>query len=373
MFKIILAILLLLHLLFLPPFVYAVDVKPCSNLNTGITLTSKPFFVNSDPMLLTFDLTSGGAQYIQGNGPYIRYRTDMFGVDWGSEYIQINSDQTSFQIKIPKTSENGVLFERGEKNGKIEISKTSSDKDFSPYCTDIKFQVGILGGQCLINPSLPTKVQPNALIPIRFLGSENQTYLILVGGKNLVEKKITTDEHGLGEFVDIPIDGNPGEIKEIKVASTDTSSKYNSCGGLITLDVNAPSPLPIPSGSIDPGIITQPKKCGDQGVICTSAVSLSCDPSKPSIKTAIGCIHTEPADLIADVLKFALGIGGGLAFLMMLLGAFQMLTSAGNPETLQAGRERLTSAIIGLLFVIFAVLLLQIIGFDILGIPGFGR
>ena len=50
-----------------------------------------------------------------------------------------------------------------------------------------------------------------------------------------------------------------------------------------------------------------------------------------------------------------------------------MLTSAGNPETLAAGKDRLTNAVIGLLFVIFSVLLLQIIGFGILDIPGFGR
>ena len=101
------------------------------------------------------------------------------------------------------------------------------------------------------------------------------------------------------------------------------------------------------------------------------------DPSKPNpnpgFKTAIGCIHTNPASLIKDVLGFVVGISGGLAFLMMILGAFQMLTSAGNPETLQAGRDRLQSAIIGLLFVIFAVLLLRIIGVDILGIPGFTK
>ena len=71
-------------------------------------------------------------------------------------------------------------------------------------------------------------------------------------------------------------------------------------------------------------------------------------------------------------MTFVIGIGGGVAFLMMLLGAFQMMTSAGNPETLNAGKERLTSAVIGLLMVIFAVLLLQIIGWGILKIPGFG-
>ena len=97
------------------------------------------------------------------------------------------------------------------------------------------------------------------------------------------------------------------------------------------------------------------------------------DKDNPGIATAIGCIHTNPAEFVKDLLKFVIGISGGIAFLMMLLGAFQMLTSAGNPDTLRAGRERLTSAVIGLLFVIFAVLLLQIIGFDILKIPGFGK
>src|SRR3989338_1008953 len=127
---------------------------------------------------------------------------------------------------------------------------------------------------------------------------------------------------------------------------------------------------PKPGSDFDPtkGIGT------DKYAVCAKAGGLKCEgETKPAIKTAIGCIHTNPADLVQDVLKFALGIGGGLAFLMMLLGAFQMLTSAGNPETLQAGKDRLTSAIIGLLFIIFAVLLLQIIGVDILGIPGFER
>lgn len=93
----------------------------------------------------------------------------------------------------------------------------------------------------------------------------------------------------------------------------------------------------------------------------------------PGFKTAIGCIHTNPVALTKDLLKFGLGIAGGLAFLMMLLGVFQMLTSAGNPETLATGKDRLTNAVIGLLFVIFSVLLLQIIGIGILDIPGFGR
>ncbi len=107
----------------------------------------------------------------------------------------------------------------------------------------------------------------------------------------------------------------------------------------------------------------------DRYVICGTSGGTQCGTrDDPAISTAIGCIRTSPVGLIQDLLKFIIAISGGLAFLMMLLGAFQMITSAGNPETLQAGRDRFQSAIIGLLFVIFAVLLLKIIGVDILGL-----
>lgn len=125
-------------------------------------------------------------------------------------------------------------------------------------------------------------------------------------------------------------------------------------------------------GQIDTGRRPAAKPCSDND--CTSGGGEPCakdDPRGPGFKTAIGCVHTNPPELVKDFMTFAIGIGGGLAFLMMLLGAFQMLTSAGNPETLATGRSRITSAIIGLLFVIFAILLLKIIGVDILNIPGF--
>lgn len=136
---------------------------------------------------------------------------------------------------------------------------------------------------------------------------------------------------------------NPGNVLKSKVGVGNT----------------APSLPALAGGKLPPG-------CGkpNNGVP---------DPRGPAVATAIGCIHTNPAEFTKDLMKFVIGISGGLAFLMMLLGAFQILTSSGNPETLQAGRERLTSAIIGLLIVIFAILLLQIIGVGILDIPGFAR
>jgi hypothetical protein len=88
--------------------------------------------------------------------------------------------------------------------------------------------------------------------------------------------------------------------------------------------------------------------------------------------TAIGCIQTDPSKFFSTLLTFGISIAGGIAFLLILLGGFQILTSSGNPEQLNAGKELVGSAITGLLLIIFSVFFLKIIGVDILGIPGWG-
>ncbi len=88
--------------------------------------------------------------------------------------------------------------------------------------------------------------------------------------------------------------------------------------------------------------------------------------------TALGCIHTDPSQFVGEILRVGIGMGGGIAFLLILFGGFQILTSAGNPEQLNGGQELVSSAITGLLFIIFSIFLLRLIGFNIFGIPGFG-
>jgi hypothetical protein len=89
---------------------------------------------------------------------------------------------------------------------------------------------------------------------------------------------------------------------------------------------------------------------------------------KSGISTALGCIPTDPQKLIIVLLPWAIGLGGGIAFLFMLYAAFLILTSTGDPEKLKNGQEILTNAIIGLLFVIFSTFLLRIIGIPIMEI-----
>ncbi len=91
------------------------------------------------------------------------------------------------------------------------------------------------------------------------------------------------------------------------------------------------------------------------------------------IMTAIGCVPTKPQAFVEGVLRFiSLGVGA-IALLLMVLGAIKMITSDGSAEAIQAGKDQFVAALLGLLFVIFSVLLLQVIGVDILGLPGFTR
>jgi hypothetical protein len=103
---------------------------------------------------------------------------------------------------------------------------------------------------------------------------------------------------------------------------------------------------------------------------CVKCMSFEGD-SNAGVWTAIGCIRFSPEGFIEDVFSFAFGIVGGVAFLLLLAGAFTYLTASGNPEQLQKGKERLSSALAGLIFIILAVILLDIIGVDLLQIPGF--
>jgi hypothetical protein len=89
--------------------------------------------------------------------------------------------------------------------------------------------------------------------------------------------------------------------------------------------------------------------------------------------TAIGCIPTggkggDSTKMLGFFMGWAVGIGGGLAFLLIVYSGFLLMTSSGNPQRVQAGKELLGAAVGGLLLLIFSVVVLRIIGVDILGL-----
>lgn len=88
--------------------------------------------------------------------------------------------------------------------------------------------------------------------------------------------------------------------------------------------------------------------------------------------TVLGCLSTKPEFFIQSILSVVFGIAGGIAFLAVLGGSAMVLTSAGDPEKLQNGKEMIISSLLGILLIVFSVFLVRFIGFDIFRLPGFG-
>jgi len=89
------------------------------------------------------------------------------------------------------------------------------------------------------------------------------------------------------------------------------------------------------------------------------------------IKTALGCINISSSEgFIEWLLPKLIGMMGGIAFLIMIFGGIQIITSSGNPDKIKAGKDLIGSALTGLLFAIFSLFILRLIGVNILHIPG---
>ncbi|MBP9716395.1 MAG: hypothetical protein KBD51_00475 [Candidatus Levybacteria bacterium] len=90
------------------------------------------------------------------------------------------------------------------------------------------------------------------------------------------------------------------------------------------------------------------------------------------IKTALGNVRTDSTGFTRWMLGFVLSISGGIVIIIIIVAGYKLMTSQGNPDRVKNARDQLTAAIVGLLFIIFSLALLELITRDILGLPGFG-
>jgi|SRR3989344_2694710 len=96
--------------------------------------------------------------------------------------------------------------------------------------------------------------------------------------------------------------------------------------------------------------------------------------------TVIGCIKTdltsfsEPgaaASVVQILLNVIFGMVGGIAFLYLIYGSFVVLTSQAEPERINYGKRLIYGAIIGLIFSLSSVFIVNFLASGILRIPGF--
>lgn len=91
------------------------------------------------------------------------------------------------------------------------------------------------------------------------------------------------------------------------------------------------------------------------------------------VRTSIGDISVTPTGFVSSLFSVILTIAGTGAFIIIVYSGYVFMTSRGDKEKVAAARDTLTSAILGLLFIIFSIIILETIGVDILKIPGLTR
>ncbi len=90
-----------------------------------------------------------------------------------------------------------------------------------------------------------------------------------------------------------------------------------------------------------------------------------------SLDTAVGCFPAgERNEMLSFIMRWSLGVAGGISFLLIVYGAFVIMGSGANPERVKAGKGILTASIAGLILIIFSVFILDFFGLRILRIPG---
>ncbi|HOZ03067.1 MAG TPA: hypothetical protein PKX78_01060 [Candidatus Woesebacteria bacterium] len=172
------------------------------------------------------------------------------------------------------------------------------------------------------------------------------------------------------DLVFISANGNSTKIGSTKFSiSQDCSTHSNSCqttaSNLFTGTNNQGTPYS------EYKICDQiPESLSDQRQSCLDCVGS--EDGYGGIWTAIGCIPNDPETIVSVFLRFGLGMGGGVALLMILGAGFMLTVSQGDPKQTDTAKQWLTSAIAGLLFIIFSVTILQFIGYNVFQIPGFG-
>ncbi len=95
----------------------------------------------------------------------------------------------------------------------------------------------------------------------------------------------------------------------------------------------------------------------------------TCAPN--TVSTDLGCLPTDPVQLVEKFYGIGLSMIGGLAILFLIYGGYIVLSSQGDHEALDKGKSYIKYAVIGILFAILGYVFVQVVLVDILHVPGF--
>lgn len=105
-------------------------------------------------------------------------------------------------------------------------------------------------------------------------------------------------------------------------------------------------------------------------IVVSSIMAVPCPPD--NIRTDLGCIPTDPIPFVGKVYGIGLSFIGLIAFVFMIIGGYYLLSSQGNPERVAKGKSFIYYAIAGVLLAVFGFVIVEVVGGDVLRIPGIG-
>lgn len=96
------------------------------------------------------------------------------------------------------------------------------------------------------------------------------------------------------------------------------------------------------------------------------------DERKTDVMTALGCMPLFRGinDVAGFFWKWAIGISGGIALLVIVYAGFLYMTSQGDPSKLAQSKELVLASMGGLILITMAGFVLRLLGIDILGLFG---
>lgn len=96
--------------------------------------------------------------------------------------------------------------------------------------------------------------------------------------------------------------------------------------------------------------------------------------------TQLGCLGTNlggfqqegaAAGVVQALLNVVFSIVGGIGFLTLIYASFIIMTSQSSPERMNYGKKLIVGAIVGIVFSLSAVFIINLLASGILKIPGF--
>ena len=92
----------------------------------------------------------------------------------------------------------------------------------------------------------------------------------------------------------------------------------------------------------------------------------------PNITDPLGEKFSDIGDIINALVPYIFALAGLALLLILILGGFELMTSAGDPKKMESAKGKITNAIVGFIIIFISYWIVQILeivfGVEILGL-----